>query len=180
MTERNKVGNQQTKEPFMLHRLNLATVLGCVVGLFFGCGVASARDRSFAAVLEGLKKNYHLKPQTVTGVWLAKCVAKVIPTPGVSKIDFVLFGEKGFRELATARDLNSQIQGLLGSGWKPFVQMNSSADREQALVFARPSGRRADLLILDVEPDDTVAVFVRVNPKGMKEILHQTTHDASL
>lgn len=155
----------------MLHRRDFAVFMVCILGLFLPIGTSVARDHSFAALLKCLKQDYHLRPQLVPCVWFAKCVVKVIPTPGYSKIDFVLFGENGFRELATARDLNKQVQGMLGSGWSPFVQVDSSADKERTLIFARPSGRRMDLLILNCEPDETVAMFMRVNPKRMKGIL---------
>ena len=142
-----------------------------MLGLFLATGVALARDSSFAAVLEGLEQGYHLQPQNVPGIWLATSVLKAMPTPGFSQIDFVLFDEKGLRELAATRDLDRQILGLLGSGWKPFVLVDSTADKERVLIFARPSGRRMDLFILTCEPDDGVAMFVTVDPKVVKDIL---------
>lgn len=144
----------------------------CIAAIFLAGGVAQARDRSFAAVLDGLKQDYDLKPQMAAGVCLAKCVAKVIPTPGISKIDFVLLGKSGFQDLSSARDLNAKILGMLGSDWKPFVQVDSTQDREHALIFARPSGNRMDLLVLNLDPDETVAVFVRVNAKVLKKWIH--------
>ncbi len=143
----------------------------CVLTPFLSTGTALARDRSFAAVLYGLKKDYHLEPQKIPGLWLAKCLIKVAPKHGVSKLDFVTFEEQHFRELAAARDLDTRIQAMLGSGWSPFVQVDSSKDNERVLIFARPDGRRMDLFILTCEPDEGVAMFLRVKPKAMKDIL---------
>lgn len=155
----------------MLRRRYFAVALICILSSFVGSDAALARDRSFAAVLKGLKQDYHLKQQSVPGLWLAKCVIKFLPTPGMSKIDFVLFDEEGLRELASAHNLDTRIQGMLGSDWSPFVQVDSSADKERVLIFARPSGRRMDLFILTCEPGEGVAMFLRVSPKVMKDML---------
>jgi hypothetical protein len=155
----------------MTHRQYLLTVTAGMLGLFLATGVALARDRSFAAVLEGLEHDYHLQPQSVPGLWLATSFINVMPTPGFSQIDFVLFEEKGLRELAGTRDLDRQVLGMLGSGWNPFVLVDSSANKERVLIFARPSGRRMDLFILTCEPDESVAMFVRVDPNVVKDIL---------
>ncbi len=143
----------------------------CVLAPFLFTGTALARDRSFAAVLDGLKKEYHAEPQKIPGLWLAKCVIKVVPKHGVSKLDFVIFEEEHFRELATVRDLDTRIQGMLGSGWSPFVQVDSSEDKDRVLIFARPHGRHMDLFILTCDRQDGVAMFLRVKPKVMEDML---------
>jgi hypothetical protein len=94
-----------------------------------------------------------------------------LPTPGFSQFDFVLFEEKGLQELAAKRDLDRQIVGMLGSGWSPFVQVDSSAEKERVLIFARPSGRHVDLVILTCDPDESVAMFLRADPKMVEDIL---------
>ncbi len=142
-----------------------------MLALFLSSGAALARDRSFAALLQGLKREYQVEPQKVPCLWLAKCCIKVIPKPGVSKLDFVLFEGQNFQQFAAARDLDKRVQALLGSGWRPFVQVDSAQDKEHVLILARPDGRRMDLFILSCEPDEGVAMFLRVKPKAMKDVL---------
>lgn len=155
----------------MLHRRFFAVVTVGMLGLFLASGVALARNRSFAAVLNGLEHDYHLQPQNVPGMWLAKCIIKVTPTPGFSQFDFVLFEEKGLQELAATRNLDRQILGMLGTGWSPFVQVDSPAEKERVLIFARPSGRHVDLVILTCDTDESVAMFLRADPKMVEDIL---------
>ncbi len=139
-----------------------------MLSLLLAGSVALARDRSFAAVLKGLKHDYQVEPQTM---WLAKCLIKATPTPGLSEFDFVLFEERGMQELAATRDLDGKILGMLGSGWSRFIQVDSSADKERVLIFARSSGRHMDLFILTCEPDEGVAVFMRADPKVVEDML---------
>jgi len=145
--------------------------MALVLASFLSGGAALARDRSFAAVMRGLEQDYDLREQKVPCMWLVKCLIKVAPKHGVSRLDFALFEERNVRELAAAPDLDARIQTMLGSGWRPFVQVDSSKDKERVLIFARPDGRRMDLFILSCEPDEGVAVFFRANPDALKAVM---------
>lgn len=155
----------------MLRARYIAIVTVCALATFLSSGAALARDRSFAAVLRGLKQDYQVEPQQVPGMWLAKCCVKLAPKDGVSGLDFVLFEGRDLRRLTSARDFDKRVRTLLGPGWRPFVQVDSAEDKERVLILARPDGRRMDLFILSCEPDEGVAMFLRVNPKALKDVL---------
>ncbi len=132
---------------------------------------AVARDKSFAAVLQGLEREYNVKPKRIPGLWLAKVVVKVAHPSGVSKVDFAVFEDDSLRELSAIPDLENRLNAMLGAGWKRFVEMEDTKRQERVLVFARPTGRRLEIFVFSAETDEAVALFARVNPKSLQRVL---------
>ena len=150
----------------------IVLVAVCVLARLHSSSVAFARDRSFTAVLHGLKQDYDVTPKSVPGLWLVKCIMKVVPeASGTSRLDLVLLEEKDLRKIAAARDLNTRLQKALGSAWSPIVQVDSSKDQERVLIFARPHNHRMDLIIVACDGDEGVAMFLRVDPEKMKDVI---------
>ncbi len=145
----------------------LATV---VLALTTTCFTGHARDRSFTSVLHGLQDEYQFKQRRVPGLWLAKCAVKVAHRRGVSKLDFAFFENDCFGRAAVP-EFEERVHSMLGTGWRPFVQVNAPRRHERTLLFARPNGRHMDIFVLSLETDEAVALFARIHPKSMKSLI---------
>ncbi len=137
---------------------------------------ALARDKSFTAVLQAFERDYNIKPKHIPGMWLAKLALKVAHPSGVSKVDFVLFEDDRLRELASAPDLETRVQAILGNGWKRFVESADAKGDERVVIYARPMGRRLELFVFSMEPTEAVAFFARVKPDSLQRVLDDPSH----
>lgn len=135
----------------------LCLVLAPVTGLHAG-------DPAFGEFVKNLERDFNIRRTHIPMFWLAKGIVRIASPTGVSRLDLAIFEDQNFDRLAQAGDLKRRLDGMLGEGWRPFVEVDSRAAGERTFLYMRPRGRDVELMVFTMERNEAVAVLLRLNP----------------
>lgn len=146
------------------HHRRRTQILLLVIGLTLLAPTAvSAKDGEFDAVVKQLKTQYRAKRKSIPFLGLANFAVKIVRPAGVKSFKLAVFEDQDFSDKPGVTQLNTVVRGALTPAWHPLVRVYSPRDGEQTYVYLREAGKDVKLLIVNVEPGETVVVQVKVN-----------------
>lgn len=152
-----------------MNRLTVAAFLLCLT--LAPAATLRAGDPSFGAFVKNLERDFNIKRTHIPMFWLAKGVVRIAGPSGVSRLDLAIFEDQNFDRLAQAGDLKQRLQGMLGEGWRPFVEVESRAGGERTFLYMRPQVRDVEMMVFSLERNEAVAVLFRLNPDTLARAL---------
>jgi hypothetical protein len=127
-----------------------------------------AGDREFHEIVQRIGATCHERP--MRGMGLVSFIARPFMPSGVGGLKLAIFEGVNLTEQSCAQDLDSLMQNVAGSTYYPFVRVHSKRDGEQTYIYLHEvKNGSSELLILSVDPGDTVVVKVRIKPEAMKD-----------
>ncbi len=134
-----------------------------------GCGAARATDREFKDIVAAISDEFHTRPMHIPLFGMVNMVTFLVRPAGARHIDLAVFENLNSRS-RDGQDLTHAIRGAVGSAWKPFIQVWSSAKgrHETVLVYMKTEGRYCKLLVTSVEPNEATVVELKLDPAGLQ------------
>jgi len=120
-------------------------------------------------VVSAIEREYHVRATRIPFMALASFIAGRATHGGVAGVRVAEF--EHFDKAADGEELNRMVAEKLGEGWQRMIRETSRHGNEQALIFARPEGRRMGLFILDLNGNEMGVVEVSVDPDHLNETI---------
>lgn len=143
--------------------------------LLVGATLAGAADhREFRDIVDAISDHYRVQPRRIPFMGLVNTVAFFARPAGARHLDLAIFDD-----LRGPMDPDV-IRRLVGREWSSFVQVYSRRPgrNETTLVYIRPEGRSARLLIANLESSEAVVVQLKLDTEKLREWLHDPERSA--
>ena len=131
-----------------------------LVALMLAGFVAVPLHADFASVARAIDRHDGVKRQWIPFLGLARFAVWVVRPEGVHDFQLVTF--EGADRL-DPKELHQILRTQIGPGYTPLVQQWSRKQHEWSFIYAKPDGKRIDLVILTHDDEDTVLVRVEVD-----------------
>ena len=157
-------------------RLHLIVAL--VLGLLLTNSV-SAKDDDFKSVVKMIEQFYGVKHEGIP--FLAKAGMKVVGTAAkVRGGKYRRFAELGSVKVAMfegqdfegdVMKFRSTLNAAMNDTWTPMVQTLSAEDQEQVYIFVRDAGKKFNVLVVTIEPNDGTVVQATLSAKNLAQLM---------
>jgi len=157
--------------------LVLAFIALCAIAAMVVSPTAEAGDPDFGDFVKRLEREYDIKRMRIPGFFLARAFVRVARPAGVSRLDLAIFEDQDLSHVASEASLQDRVNALLGSGWKPFVEVNAPNKGERVLLYIREKGKKdVELFMLVLERNEGVVLQTRINPDILSRIVQDPEH----
>lgn len=141
--------------------------------VLFAGGTADAADPEFKDIVRAISDHYRTRPIRIPFFGLVNAVAFVARPAGTKHIDLAVF-----ENLRGERIHPSSLDRIVGGAWKPFVRVHSNRSDETILIYMRPHGNDAKMLITTIERHEATVVQLKLNPEALQRWLDQPLRSA--
>ncbi len=132
--------------------------------------LAQPAQAGFAEVARAIDSHRGVSRIWIPFLGLARLAVRIVAPEGVH--DFQLATFKGAGKI-DPRELHATLRSTVGRGFVPLVQVWSRRSNEFSFIYARPAGRRVELMVLAHDKNETVLVRVEVDPEVLaRELEH--------
>lgn len=134
---------------------------------------AAGAEREFHEIVRAISDHYGKRPMHVPLMGLVNTFAFVARPGGASHIRIAVF------EGVTGPPLSREtIDGIVGHGWKPFVQVTSRkrGQQEATFIHMRPDGDSMRLLVTAMEHREATVVELRVDANAFRKWVENPRH----
>jgi hypothetical protein len=130
---------------------------------------ARSEDPDFRFIAHRIESEYHTNRARIPLFGAARFMARPF---GVHGLDLAIWKDLSYGRTRGGERLTQLVADASARGWKPILRAHSPGDGEVVQIFAKPHGRHMRLLVLTVE-DDTVMVYVKVDPDRLSRLLNE-------
>lgn len=124
---------------------------------------AQARGNDFAAVVRLVETHYRARRRRMP--FFANTLMRgAARFAGVRGFRLAVFENQDFSARAGDNEFMERVRAALREEWQPIVRV-SSRDGERTLIYARESGERLRLLIVNIEPREATIAQLEVAPQ---------------
>ena len=163
----------------VLHRIapgRLVTksiVAGLLLSLIVLAPTVRAQEKGFDGIVEHLEKHYGAQRTKIPFLGVANFFVKIIRPAGVKSFKLAVFEEFHRNPFNAGTRFDSDMHKLMPKDWKPFMRVSSrGGNREQVLVYAKPSGKDLELMMVVLEPGEAVVMQVKLNPDAVNKFMN--------
>ncbi|HEX4321883.1 MAG TPA: hypothetical protein VHZ52_13305 [Acidobacteriaceae bacterium] len=153
--------------------VGVAAVMAPMIVLAAGGG-----EGGFDSVVHGIESRYHTHATRIPMMWLISGVAGIATHGGVHGLHVAEI--EHFTEPVDGAELNALVEQRVGKGWQRMIRETSKSEEgeggEQTLIYAKPSGDRMGLLIVNLDHKDMNLVQVSVDPRHLDDEIGQFKH----
>jgi hypothetical protein len=133
--------------------------------------VAFAGDKDFDVVVKHLEARYKAKKRESLP-FFARVAIKFVKPAGVKS--FKLTTLDGLEGQAGGDALDALLRSKLHESWRPLVRVYSKREREQVFIYARPSKKDLELLVVAVDDEEATVVKAKVDPERASDLVDGT------
>jgi hypothetical protein len=125
-----------------------------------------AGDREFKQVVRDFQTQCHRAPMGGGWLgWLARCFSP----RGVSGLRLAIFDDPEASRQILAADFEGRVRRTVeGSGMAPLIRSYSRSQGERTFIYARPEGRKAELLSVTAAPREVGVVSLKLDPETFR------------
>ncbi len=132
-----------------------------LIGLVSACPLR-AGNREFKRLVRDLRAQCHSTPM---GTGLLGCLVRWCSPRGVSGLHMAIFDDPEASRRLQAADFEGLVGKSVGADMAPMVRVRSRSKGEHTFIYARPEGRKAELLIVSADPREVVVISLKVDPQ---------------
>jgi hypothetical protein len=138
--------------------------------------LAHAADAEFRRVVHSIESNYRVHHTRIPFLGLAMFFAR---PAGVHGFHLAVF--ESMPNISSPEEVRTLVENSLDPGWYPFVRVRSrgKSDSETTLIYTRPDGNRMKMMIVNIEPSESVIVKMDISEHAMDEWMKQPGEKAS-
>ena len=133
--------------------------------LLIGLASASplrAGNREFKRLVRDMRTQCHSAPM---GTGFLSCLARWFSPHGVSGLHMAIFDDPEASRRLQAVGFEELVQKSVGTDMAPMVRVRSRSRGEHTFIYARPEGRKAELLIVTADPREVVVISLKLDPQ---------------
>jgi hypothetical protein len=144
--------------------------LGCFLLSFLCLGTqpASAAD-DFSQIVHGIESRYHVHRNYRFLMGLAGWTVNVWHVAGAKDLKLAVFEDQ--RLGATGDELDQVVAGAGARGWQPLVRSVNHHSGENTLIYVRDLGKDLRVLLVDLEPNESVVLEMTVKQEKLIELI---------
>ncbi len=144
------------------------------------CGLAaSAADRDFKEIVRAIADEYHTQPTQIPMSGLVNAVLFVTRPGGAKQLDLAVF-ENLNGEGHDGAKVASRIRGIVGTSWRPFVEVRSRRKGDEiTLIYVRPEGREFRMIVATIEHNEATVVHLKLDPSAIRRWMDHPVDEAS-
>ena len=128
---------------------------------------AHAADSEFDALVSGIEQRYQIRHEHIPLIGFASFCAHVYTRGGVGGFRLADFADTGGR--ISADDIDSFVQGKLGSSWNVILRSHERETKDDTIVYVRSTGDKFLMLIAQVDNGQLSPVRVRINANRLSK-----------
>lgn len=136
-----------------------------LAGLVFASPL-HAGNREFKQLVREMRSQYHKAP---IGTGFLGFLARCFSPKGISGLHMAIFDELDAKHQLIGADFEGLVQRSIGPDMAPMVLVRSNRTGERTVIYAKPSGKRTELLIVTADPHDVVVVSLNVDPETLQK-----------
>lgn len=121
-----------------------------------------AGNREFKRLVRDMRAQCHSAPM---GTGFIGCLARWFSPRGVSGLHLAIFDDPEASRKLQAAGVEGLVQTSVGADMAPMVRVHSPSKGEHTFIYARPEGRKAELLIVSADPREVVVISLKVDPQ---------------
>ena len=148
-------------------RITKLVPVTCTIVAILTAGPVRAADREFHEIVNRLAATYHKKPMPFMG--FVSFVARFAQPQGVSAMKLAVFDDIDPSLSPDENEFDALMQGIVGSGFQPFVRVHSHREHEQTYVYLHNVKESSEMLVVTIDSSDAVVVKMRLKPEAMKD-----------
>lgn len=122
-----------------------------------------ASPRDFDRVVDKVAERYHKRPGW--GCGLLSFLGRCFTPSGVHGLRMAYIEDA---PEVPAESLDGLLEGIVGSGFRPFVKVGSRRDHGCVHIYTQELGRDVELLLVSLEPKEAVVVQMRLEPEAFR------------
>jgi hypothetical protein len=136
------------------------------------------RADDFARIVHYLEAGYHVHRNyrflmAVTGV-----AVKCSHVGGVKTFKAALFEDQHLDASQLDERLDELVERASSSGWQPLVKSVSRHSGEHTYIYAQTKGKDLNLLLVSVEPQESVVLQLKLDPANLNVFINEHTRQA--
>lgn len=149
--------------------------LRVAVLILFASTLASAADPDFRGLVRSIEQTYGVHHTHIPLLGLAAFLAR---PSGVHGLKLAVF--EGFQAPTDPDALLHVVESSVGPGWYPFVRVRSNGphDGETTLIYTFPSRKEMRMLIVNIEPSETVLMQMSLGDRAIRKWLKEPGEEA--
>lgn len=132
-----------------------------------------AGNPAFKRLVRDLRAQCHSAPM---GTGFLGCLARWFSPSGVSGLHMAIFDDREASQRLQAADLEGLVQKSIGTEMAPMVRVRSRSRGEHTYIYARPEGRKAELLIVTADPREVAVISLKVDPETFQTWMDDPEH----
>lgn len=159
-----------------MRRISTATLLLLTLCAF--CMLAPKRTWAgddFNNIVHQIESQYHVHQNYHFLMGFAGMVVKCSSHfTGVKNLKMAIFDDQHL--VASDGSIDEVIQAAGKSGWTPLIRSYSRRTGEHTYIYAQNGDNDMKLLMVVMDPDDTVIMQVKINPRKLSQFINQHEH----
>jgi hypothetical protein len=144
-----------------------------VCALVFCASTLFAADQGFQGVVSAIETTYGVRHMHIPLLGVALFFVR---PEGVRCNKLAVF--ENFHAVDTA-DVSRIVQDRLGPDWHSFVRVQSKGSNgETTLIYAKPSGHKMRMMIVNIEPSEATIVEVNIPESSIAKWIKEPGEEA--
>lgn len=143
-----------------------------VCALLFCASTLFAADHGFHDVVNAIETTYGVRHMRIPLLGVALFFVR---PEGVRCQKLAVF--ENFNSQVDPTDVGHLIEDSLGPDWHPFVRVLEKGS-ETTLIYAKPSGNKMQMMIVNIEPSEATVIQVNVPDHSIAKWLKEPGEEA--
>jgi hypothetical protein len=132
-----------------------------------------AGDREFKRLVRDVRAQCHTTPM---GTGFLGFLVRCCSPRGVSGLRMAIFDDPAASRRMLGIDVEGFVQKSIGTGMGRMVRVRNPRTGELTLIYAGSEGRRAELLMVTVDPQEVAVFSLKVDPKRLQAWMDDPGH----
>jgi len=142
---------------------------GLLVAGLVSASALQGGTREFKHLVKDLRTHCHKAP---TGTGFLGLMARCFAPEGIRGLRMAIFEDLEERDRMPGAAFEDLVRRTMGPELTPLVLVRSQRLGERTLIYAKPHGQRADLLIATAEEHEMVVLSLEVDPEQLQTWLN--------
>jgi hypothetical protein len=147
-------------------------VLWFTIGPLFLLAQDTKAD-DFGSIVHHIEAEYHVHRNYRFLMFTAGVVVKCSHVGGAKVFKMALFEDQHVEAAELDGRLDELVERAGASGWQPLVKSVSRRSGEHTYIYAQSKGKDLKLLLVSVEPDETVVLELKVDPAKLSDFVNK-------
>ena len=130
------------------------------------------RADDLGKIVRHIEAEYHVHRNYRFLMSFAGVVVKCTHMGGVKVFKMAIFEDQHL----SGTELDELVQQASSPSWQPMVKSFSRRGGEHTYIYAKAEGNDMKLLLMSVEPDETVVMQVKINPEKLSDFINKHEH----